>query len=449
MVIKAGLTPLADLATFLEPFGSLVRRYQSRHALERYTTGLLADLRRKTASDLGRAVAGTNGQRLQEFLTRTKWDPGAMDRLRVHQMVAQASGGCGVQIIDDTGFAKKGTHSVGVARQYSGTLGRVDPPAADQVLVTSHYVDRKADWPITARLYLPERWTQDEARLRAAKVPSGATFKTKGEIALELIDFGIAAGVPTWAVVADAGYGDQPLFLDGMAARGLPYLAGVASSTRFRLAQAVVSDPGPGPNPPYQGRGRPRRLRRLEDRLPSREASDLLEALPEDAWSSISWREGSKGKLAKDFARVRVYRVGLRGKHLPTSGWLIGERPLPGHAGDSKYYFAWGLDSLSLHGLVTLAHCRWVIERFYQDAKGELGLDDYEGRFWTGLHRHVALVMLAHCYLALRRSHAGAGGQPSASSNVPAGEQPMPTTPVADFPPMGSRKHTGLAASSA
>ena len=166
VVVKAGLKPLADLATFLEPFGSLVRRAQSRHALERYTTGLLADLRRKTASDLGRAVAGTNGQRLQELLTRTAWDSGAMDQLRVQHMVAQASVGRGVQIIDDTGFAKKGTHSVGVARQYSGTLGRVDNC---QVLVTSHYVDRSFDWPIAARLYLPESWVQDEARLEKGK----------------------------------------------------------------------------------------------------------------------------------------------------------------------------------------------------------------------------------------------------------------------------------------
>ena len=120
---KLGSNRWRDLATFLEPFGSLVRRAQSRHALERYTTGLLADLRRKTASDLGRAVAGTNGQRLQELLTRTAWDSGAMDQLRVQHMVAQASVGRGVQIIDDTGFAQKGTHSVGVARQYSGTLG--------------------------------------------------------------------------------------------------------------------------------------------------------------------------------------------------------------------------------------------------------------------------------------------------------------------------------------
>ena len=434
VVIKAGLIPLADLAAYLEPFGSLVRRAQSRHALERYTTGLLADLRRKTASDLGRAVAGTNGQRLQEFLTRTRWDSGGMDRLRVQQMVAQASVGCGVQVIDDTGFAKKGTHSVGVARQYSGTLGRVDNC---QVLVTSHYVDRNFDWPITARLYLPERWTQDEARLRAAKVPSGATFKTKGEIALDLIDAGIAAGVPTWAVLADAGYGDQPVFLQGMEARGLPYVVGVACSARFRLVRDVELAPGPEPAPLYQGRGRPKHPRRLEDRLPSREASALLEALPQDDWSTIRWREGTKGNLAKRFTRVRVYRVGQRGKHLPTSGWLIGERPLEGRQGDHKYFFAWGVDSLSLHDLVSLAHCRWVIERFYQDAKGELGLDDYEGRFWAGLHRHVALVMLAHCYLALCRSIIGADGQPPESSFASNQEQATPTAPVAGFPPRG------------
>ena len=148
------------------------------------------------------------------------------------------------------------------ARQYSGTLGRVDNC---QVLVTSHYVDGSFDWPIAARLYLPEGWTQDQVRLSAAKVPAGTSFKTKGEIALELIDAGIAAAVPTEAVLADAGYGDQPRFLDGLEIRGLPYLVGVASTTRFRLAQDVEEDSGEQPAPPYQGQGRPRRARRLED----------------------------------------------------------------------------------------------------------------------------------------------------------------------------------------
>ena len=285
MVIKVGPSPPADLAAFLQPYASLVSRGQSRHAMERYTAGLLADIPRKTASDLGRGVAGTNGQRLQEFLTNTEWDSRDMDQFRVQYMVAQASLGRGLQIIDDTGFAKKGTHSVGVARQYSGTLGRVDNC---QVLVTSHYVDGSFDWPITARLYLPEGWTQDQVRLSAAKVPAGTSFQTKGEIALELIDAGIAAAVPTEAVLADAGYGDQPRFLDGLETRGLPYLVGVASSTRFRLAQDVEEDSGEQPAPPYQGQGRPRRARRLEDRIPSREANALLEELLQDAWQAIT-----------------------------------------------------------------------------------------------------------------------------------------------------------------
>ena len=427
MVIKVGPSPPADLAAFLQPYASLVSRGQSRHAMERYTAGLLADIPRKTASDLGRGIAGTNGQRLQEFLTNTEWDSREMDLLRVQHMVVQASAGLGVQIIDDTGFAKKGAHSVGVARQYSGTLGRVDNC---QVLVTSHYVDGSFDWPITARLYLPEGWTQDQVRLSAAKVPAGTPFKTKGEIALELIDAGIAAAVPTEAVLADAGYGDQPRFLEGLETRGLPYLVGVASSTRFRLARDLEADPGEEPAPPYQGQGRPRQARRLEDRIPSREANALLEELLQDAWQAITWREGSKGDLAKEFTRVRVYRVGRRGKPLPIAGWLIGQRSLPGHQRESKYFFAWGLDSLSLHDLVTLAHCRWVIERFYQDAKGELGLDDYEGRFWTGLHRHVALVMMAHSFLSLRRNN----GQPPQPHSTAAPRQFPSTTPVAGFP---------------
>jgi len=435
-VIKAGPGPLEDLGTFLRPFASLVRRAESREALERYTTGLLADLPRKTASDMGRALPRTSGQRLQEFLTRTGWDPGAMDRLRIQHMVAHASVGEGVQVIDDTGLPKKGTRSVGVARQYSGTLGRVDNC---QVVVTSHYVDRVFDWPITARLYLPESWTQDGERWARSQVPPDLPFRTKGEIALELIDRGLDAGVPTRAVVADAGYGDQPSFQDGLEARQLPYLVGVATSVRFRRAEEVDQDPGAETPAPYQGRGRPRRAQRLEDRIPSHEAGGLVDGLPEEAWQVIAWRAGTRGALVKQATRLRVYRVGYRGAATTTQGWLIGERPLPSHQGEAKYYFAWGLDALELDGLLELAHCRWIVERFYQDSKGELGLDDYEGRLWQGFHRHVALVMLAHCYLALRRTYGEVVTRPP-----PAPWEAItdaPPAPVRGFPPSRPRQH--------
>ena len=399
---KAGPEPLVDLASFLEPFGELVFRSESRAAMERYATGLVSDLNRKTAADIGRALPGTNSQRLQEFLTNTDWDPREMDRLRVAQMLGRASVGAGVFVVDDTGIAKKGRLSVGVARQYSGTLGRVDNC---QVLVTAHYVDRVFDWPVTARIYLHESWAEDEERRQKAHVPPEVRFQTKRAIALDLIDEGLGAGVEPRAVVTDAGYGHQAAFLDGLEERELPYVAGVNRDDHFRVAQEVAADRGDGPPPPYQGRGRPRKAPSLANRVEPKEAQDLLDALPEEAWQQIAWREGTKGPLVKQFARVRVFRTGLRGKHLESEGWLIGEHPLPNHTGDRKVYFAHGLDDLNFDDLVDLAHLRWVVERFYQDAKGELGLDDYEGRLWQGFHRHLALVMLAHSFLTLRQAY--------------------------------------------
>jgi len=240
------------------------------------------------------------------------------------------------------------------------------------------------------------------------------------------------------AVAADAGYGDQPSFLDGLEVRKIPFVVAVGSTVRFRLAEEVEADPGDGPPPPYGGRGRPRKSPTVEDRVEARPARELLTALPEDAWRRVAWREGTKGALVKETARIRVFRTGKRGKHLATPGWLVGERPLPGHHGDFKHYFAWSLDDLTLEDLIELAHVRWVIERFYQDAKGELGLDDYEGRLWPGLHRHLALVMLAHSFLTLRQTY---GAEVLDRGPPPAGELgSRPPPPARGFPPEGPKK---------
>ncbi len=432
VVPKAGPRPLSDLAEFLEPFGKLVVRPESREALERYTTGLLSDVSRKTASEIGRSLPSTNGQRLQELLTRTSWEFQQMDRQRIAHMLERASVGKGVVIVDDTGLAKKGRHSVGVGRQYSGTLGRVDNC---QVVVTTHYVDAVFDWPVNARVYLPKDWSKDRPRCTEAHVPREVPFRTKGQIGLHLIDEAREAGISPRAVVADAGYGDQPTFLDGLETRQLAYVVGVSVSARFRLAEQVEADPGDVPAPAYSGRGRPPKAPSLEQRVESMEASAILEALPDDAWSQVAWREGTQGPLVKAAVRVRVYRTGQRAKHIPTAGWLVGERPLEGHEGDRKFYFVCGLDKEDLQELMGLAHVRWVIERFYQDGKGELGLDDYEGRLWPGLHRHLALVMLAHCYLTLRQSY---GPQESLQRSPPAaGGDPAscPAPSAAAFPP--------------
>ena len=432
VVPKAGPRPIEDLAEFLEPFGELVVRSESREALERYTTGLLSDVSRKTASEIGRSLPSTNGQRLQELLTRTSWEFQQMDRQRIAHMLERASIGKGALIIDDTGLPKKGRHSVGVARQYSGTLGRVDNC---QVVVTTHYVDGVFDWPVNARVYLPKGWTDNRQRCSSAHVPQEIPFRTKGQIGLELIDEAQQAGISPRVVVVDAGYGDQPVLLDGLENRQLAYVAAVPGSTEFRLADEVEADPGNVPAPAYQGRGRPRKAPSLAQRVASRKASAILEALPNDEWSRVAWREATQGPLVKEAARVRVYRTGERGKHLCTFGWLLGERPLQGHSGERKFYFVWGLDEEDLQELMGLAHVRWVIERFYQDAKGELGFDDYEGRLWPGLHRHLALVMLAHCYLTLRQSY---GPQESLNRSPPAaGGDPAscPAPSAAAFPP--------------
>ena len=432
---KAGREPLAELGAFLEPFGKLVRRAEPRESLERYTTGLLSDLSRKTASDMGRALPGTNNQRLQEFLTNSPWDFRAMNRIRIEHMLKHASTEGGVLVVDDTGLPKKGRHSVGVGRQYSGTLGRVDNC---QVVVTTHYVDGVFDWPLGARLYLPKAWAADAKRRKRARVPEDLVFRTKGEIALGLIDEAREAGLERSPVVADAGYGDQPSFLDGLEARELPYLVALAGTVRLRLAAEVDEDPGDGPPPPPTG-GRPRKAPTLADRVQPRECAEILAALPDHAWVKVAWREGTKGALVKEVARVRVYRTAGRGRHLPTVGWLIGERPLEGHRGDHKQYFAWGLDELDLKDLIELAHVRWVIERFYQDAKGELGMDDYEGRLWTGLHRHLALVMLAHSFLTLLQS---CGPQVRERPPGTQGNNNEPAPPLArGFPAGGSKKH--------
>jgi SRSO17 transposase len=444
---KAGPEPLTDLSEFLEPFGALVRRSESRETMERYATGLLSDLSRKTAADMGRALPGTNDQRLQELLTNTAWDFGAMDRLRIAHMLRHASVGSGALVVDDTGFPKKGRHSVGVARQYSGTLGRVDNC---QVVVTTHYVDQVFDWPVNARLYLPKSWAIDHERRSQTRTPGEIRFRTKGEIALALIDEAGEAGLDgRLPVVADAGYGDQPSFLDGLQARDRPYVVALEGTLLFRLVAEVDADRGDGPPPPYAGQGRPRKASSLADRVQPREARTILADLPEEAWVRVAWREGRRGALVKETARVRVHRTGGRGKHLPTTGWLVGERPLPGHAGEVKRYFVWALDDLTLEDLIELAHVRWVIERFYQDAKGELGLDDYEGRLWTGLHRHIALVMLAHSFLTLRQSY----GPEVRGPGPPEGEasrRSVPSAPPArGFPPGGPKQRGRSAAAGA
>src|SRR5262249_53735767 len=218
IVPKASPDTLPELATYLKPFAPLFRRSPSRASVERYLTGLLTDTERKNCRTIAAAVAGTSTERLQHLLTDATWEPQALDQQRVTALVAQ-SPPQGILVLDDTGLPKQGRSSVGEARQYSGTLGKV---ANGQVVVTTHYVadgptSRDAvHWPLTAQLYLPEAWATDPARRAKVHVPPEVLFQTKPELARVLVDQARAWGVPFAWVVADAGYGDNPTFLQGL-----------------------------------------------------------------------------------------------------------------------------------------------------------------------------------------------------------------------------------------
>lgn len=410
---KASPVPLSELEEFLKPFAPLFRRSTSRHSLERYITGLLTDLGRKNCDTIAAAVAGTSIERLQHLVTDAAWDSVSLDKERVQRFIP-ISPPAGVLILDDTGLPKQGKSSVGVARQYSGTLGKV---ANCQVVVSAEYMADEPSsstplhWPVSAQLYLHESWAKDPDRRKQAHVPEKMEFQTKLEIALALVDRAREWGVPFAYVVTDAGYGQHHSFLGGLEERNLRYVCAVDSDFGVRLPQEVQTAEA-APLPEYQGKGRPRRPRPA----PLYKAEGVIRALPESAWRTISWREGTKGQLCKEFVAVRVHRAtGNPDNNFSTTrsgvstgpeGWLLAERPIGGQ-GDWKYYFSNLPADTPLQRLAELAHSRWVIEQFYEDSKGECGLDDYQGRRWDGLHRHLALVMLAYSFLALQRVKMG------------------------------------------
>jgi SRSO17 transposase len=389
----------------------------------------LTDLPHKTCDTIAAAVAGTSTERLQHLLTDADWDPAKLDEARVRRLVP-LSPPDGILVLDDTSFPKKGTHSVGVQPQYCGALGKV---ANCQVVVSAEYVaDEPASsaplhWPLVARLFLPEPWANNPERRERAHVPADLSFQTKPQLALQLVDHARRWEVPFRFVVADAGYGDKPSFLAGLEKRQIPYVCAVERNFGDRLPAEVQAAAQAEPVK-KAGRGRPA----LPRPAPLHRADAVLAALPESAWQTIAWREGTKGQLAKQFAAVRAHRAsgdpswGEHGRSVQhpqittgPEGWLLGERPLPGEEGEHKYYFSTLPADTPLERLATLAHARWTIEQFYEDSKGECGLDDYQGRRWDGLHRHLALAMLTYSFLTTQR-HAASdspdGGFPPLSS---------------------------------
>ena len=365
---QAPSTPMPELAEFLAQFQVHFGRRESQHASERYLTGLLTEHPNKNCDTIATVVPGTTEQRLQGLLTTMVWDENDLNRQRVQVMRALRTEGDGVLIFDDTGFAKQGQHSVGVARQYSGTLGKV---ANCQIAVNCDYAERTLAWPVATRLYLPKAWADDPVRRKQTHIPETIQFQTKAEIALDLLDQARAWGVRHRCVVSDADYGDNPRFLDGLEERHERYVAAVRVD--FQIARS-----------------------RRESMVAQR-AEAVLAAQGLRRWRTIYWQEGTHGWLKARFVAVRCWRVDGQGQR--RIGWLIGQRPARGETGDSKQFWSDGPPHLSLERMVEYTHRRHWVEQYHEEAKGELGWDQYQGRLWHGFHRNAVLVMLSYSFL--------------------------------------------------
>lgn len=376
--------------------------HADRHAgLRGYCTGLMLPLSRKSVEPMAARVdpmhASARHQALHHFVAKAQWSHEEMLRRVCRWVIPKMDfAGGGWWIIDDTGFPKKGRHSVGVARQYCGMLGKQDNC---QVAVSISLASNQGSLPVAWQLYLPEDWAQDSERRAKAGVPEEVRFATKAQIALQQLRALLTQGAPHHCVLADAGYGVDNTFRQALSDMGLLYAVGVTSAV-------VVWPPGVTPLPPepYSGVGRPPVMPRRTPALQPVSVKALAQSLPGRAFQNISWREGTNETLSGRFAAVRVRHAGGNvGKaRLRPEQWLLIEWPAK-DAEPSKYVLSTLPAQTPINELVSVAHQRWRIERDYQDLKQDFGLGHYEGRGWRGFHHHAALCIAACGFLLAER----------------------------------------------
>jgi SRSO17 transposase len=369
------------------------RRDQAAHGWV-YLKGLLSDLPRKVTERIALRF-GVNVRSLQHFMGQSTWR--CEELLKRHQaLVVETLGEAdGVVLVDECGQVKQGKHSVGVARQWCGSVGKV---ANAQVGVYLGYASRKGHSFLDARLFLPEAWFAEahQALRQACGVPEALSFQTKPEIALALLEKALPRGeLPCQWVTADALYGDSPLFRDGIAALDKWYFVEVRCTTRIWLERPEVAVP------PWQGRGRrPTRLRVCDPKQKALQVDDLAQQLPQAAWVRAKIKEGAKGPLVCDFACLRVIEVrdDLPGQEL----WLVIRRHLDDPT-EVKYYFSNAPATIDPAELVRMSGMRWPVEIIFRTGKVEVGFDHYELRSWLGWHHHMLFAFLAHHFLVRMR----------------------------------------------
>ena len=392
-----------DLLRWLEPFLARLGHKARRRMCPLYVAGLIGPGDRKSVGPMAERMAPGDYDQLHHFVSDGVWDEAPLELELANQAAKLVGGADAVLVVDDTTLPKKGMHSVGVAPQYASALGKT---ANCQTLVSLTLARGEVPVMVGLRLFLPESWTGDRARLERAGVPAEYhSPRAKSEIALAELDRLIAAGVRFGAVLADAGYGMGAEFRQALSARGLAWAVGVPRHQKVypREVELVF---------PVAGRGRPRK--RHVPNVLSVAAEDML---AEAKWRTLSWRKGTKGPLRARFAALRVrvadgppQRIGDKGmQHMPGEEvWLAGERRA---SGEQKYYLANLPAEAGLKTLAATIKARWICEQAHQQLKEELGLDHFEGRSWRGLHRHALMTMIAYAFLQHRRLAAASGGK--------------------------------------
>ncbi|MEF2074708.1 IS701 family transposase [Consotaella aegiceratis] len=430
---KQGSGAGSGFETYVDALVEVIGHADRAEPLHDYCRGLMLPVERKSVEPLAAVTAparvSAQHQSLLHFVGQAPWSDQALTgkvRELVLPRMVERGGPITAWIVDDTSFPKKGKHSVGVARQYCGQLGKKENC---QVAVSLSIANTAAGLPIAWRLYLPQAWVDDGERRRKAQIPDAVGFQTKPQIALDEIREAVAAGVPTGVILADAGYGVDSTLRAGLTDLGLAYVVGVTSTIN-------VWRPGEGPLPPdcYGGRGRPpSRLRRDSDHQPL-SVKALAEELPAQACQKVTWRAGTNGDLTSHFAAVRVRCAGgdFRLTQPCAEEWLMIEWP-EGEDEPTKYWLSTLPADTALADLVAAAKLRWRIERDYLDLKQELGLGHYEGRGWRGFHHHASLCIAAYGFLILEQETIPPSGAAFAK------ERPEP--PV----PRGSRSHSAAA----
>jgi SRSO17 transposase len=414
-------------AQYVEKLTTVIGHADRAEPLRAYCTGLLLPGGRKSVEPMAARIEPGNvrsrHQSLHHFIAEAPWsDAAVLEVVRDSVLpVLARHGGIAGWLVDDSGLPKKGKHSVGVARQYCGQLGKQENC---QVAVSLSAATASASLPLAFQLYLPEGWAQDRARRRKGRIPAGVTFQTKPELALAQIEAAVAAGVPVAPVIADCGYGHETEFRERVTELGLRYAVGVQKTT-------TVWPPGRGPLPPapWKGNGRPpTRLRRDAQHQPAAVA-ELARSLPPQAWRAVRWREGTRATLQSRFAAVRVraaHRDDNRAQ-VRDEEWLLIEWP-EGEKEPTKYFLSTLPKRTTLKQLVATVKLRWRIERDYEDLKQEIGLGHYEGRGWRGFHHHATLCIAAYAFLVAERgrfSPGGVGGRPRFTRpRVPRGFRP-------------------------